>query len=151
MGVPRAFSPRIAPPLRNAAVRTGVYSGVGLSVVFAAWIFTANHAPALDPYLEERNLTAVILLGGIALVPVVRFLLVPAKLWISSLIAWTLFSVIYAIFSAYFNGLREHFGAFQVFVLGAVLYMLVATVSWVGNIIWRTRASRAVHNGHSAG
>jgi peptidoglycan/LPS O-acetylase OafA/YrhL len=151
MGFELASSPRIAPPLRNVAVRTGVYSGVGLSVVFAAWIFIANQVPALDPFLEERNLTAVILLGGIALVPVLRFLLAPAKLWISSLIAWTIFSVIYAIFSAYFNGLREHFGAFQVFVLGAVLYMLVAAVSWVGNIIWRTRASRAVHDGHSAG
>jgi peptidoglycan/LPS O-acetylase OafA/YrhL len=151
MGFELASSPRIAPPLRNVAVRTGVYSGVGLSVVFAAWIFIAKQVPALDSFLEERNLTAVILLGGIALVPVLRFLLAPAKLWISSLIAWTIFSVIYAIFSAYFNGLREHFGAFQVFVLGAVLYMLVAAVSWVGNIIWRTRASRAVHDGHSAG
>jgi len=151
MGFQSASSPRIVRPFRNVAARTGVYSGVGLSVVFAAWIFIANRVPALDPFMRERNLTAVILLGGIALVPVMRFLLVPAKLCISSLLGWSIFSVIYAIFSAYFSGLREHFGAFQVFVLGAVLYMIVAAVSWVGNLIWRTRASRAVHDPHSAG
>jgi hypothetical protein len=76
-------------------------------------------------------------------------MLVPAKLGISGLLAWAIFSVTYAIFSAYFTGLREHFSAFQLFVLGAVLYMLVATISWVGNIIWRTRAARAAHPRHS--
>jgi hypothetical protein len=137
-----------APP--NIAVRTGVYCGVALSAAFIAWIFVANRAPFLDAFALERNLTAVILLCLIAMIPVLRFLLAPAKLWISSLIAWAIFSVTYALLSAYFAGLREHFGAFQVFMLGAVLYMIVATISWLGNIIWRARAARAAHPRHSA-
>jgi hypothetical protein len=151
MGFRRASSASSGRPLQNVAVRTGVYAGFGLSVVFVAWILAANRVSSLETLTEERNLTAAILLGGLALVPVFRFLLMPAKLWISSLIAWAIFSATYASFSAYFASLREHFGAFQLFVLGAVAYMIVATVSWVGNIIWRARAGRPAHPRHFPG
>jgi hypothetical protein len=134
----------------NIAVRTGVYSGITLSVVFIAWIFVAYRIPFLHAFALERNLTAAILLCLIAMIPVLRFLLEPAKLWISSLIAWAIFSVTYALLSAYFGGLREHFGAFQVFMLGAVPYMIVATISWLGSIVWRARVARAAHPRRSA-
>jgi len=53
---------------RNAAIRTGVYVGVCLTLVFTAWLVIANHAPFLgslcdgtqyrrrrDPVLSRRG------------------------------------------------------------------------------------------------
>jgi len=31
------------------------------------------------------------------------------------------------------------------FVLGAVAYLLFATLSWIGMIVWRARASQGTH------
>ena len=41
---------------RNAAIRTGVYAGVCLSLVFSAWLVIANHAPFLERFAMERNI-----------------------------------------------------------------------------------------------
>ena len=59
--------------LRNASVRTGVYVGIILSIVFSGWVIVANHVPSLDRFALARNLAAVILLGLVALIPILRF------------------------------------------------------------------------------
>jgi len=38
---------------RNAAIRTGVYVGVCLTLVFTAWLVIANHAPFLDRFAMD--------------------------------------------------------------------------------------------------
>jgi hypothetical protein len=133
---------------KNAAVRTGVYSGMGLSLVLVAWVFVANRIPALEPFAKERNLAAAVALALFAAIPVLRFLRLPGPLLASGLVAWTILSFVYRLLCVLFWGLAERFSAVHVFALGAVVYMLIATVSWIGTCIWRARSSDSSHSDH---
>jgi hypothetical protein len=135
---------------RNASVRTGVYVGVVLSIVFSGWVIVANRVPVLDRFALVRNLAAVAVLGLIAVIPVLRFWRMPGNLLASSLVAWTLFSLAYRVLCIRFAGLTELLSAVQIFVLGALLYMLVVTLSWIWTIIRRARASHVSHPNHHA-
>jgi hypothetical protein len=108
----------------------------------------ANRLPLLDRFALVRNLAAVSVLGLIALIPVLRFWRMPGNLLASSLVAWVLFSLSYRVLCMLFVGLAERFSAVQVFVLGAVLYMLVVSLSWIWTIIRRARASHVSHPNH---
>jgi hypothetical protein len=132
--------------LRNAAIRTGVYAGVGLALVFTIWVFAANRVPALESMAQERNMAAAAALLLFAGVPVLRFLRMPGHLLASSLIAWSILAITYRLLSIYFWGLNDRYSAVQVFTLGAVLYMILATLSWIGTCIWRARASDVSHS-----
>ena len=134
--------------LRNPAVRTGIYAGVALSAVFIAWIVIANRVPQLEVLATERNVVAAILLALLAAVPVVRFLRSPAELLASGLLAWGIFTLTYKVLSSIFVLLEENYSAFHVFVMGAISYLIFATLSWVGSIVWRVRATKHSHNQH---
>jgi hypothetical protein len=134
--------------LRNASVRTGIYVGIILSIVFSGWVIVANHVPSLDQFALVRNLTAVVLLGLVAFIPILRFWRMPGNLLASSLVAWVLFSLAYRVLCMDFSGLAERFSAVQIFMLGAVLYMLVVSLSWIWTIIRRARASHVSHPNH---
>ena len=124
---------------KNAAIRTGVYAGVGLAMVLVAWVFVANRAPALEPFALERNIAAAVALGLFAAVPVLRFLRLPGPLLASSLVAWSILALTYRLLCVYFWGLAERYSAVQLFTIGAILYMILATFSWIGTCIWRAR------------
>lgn len=132
--------------LKNAAIRTGVYAGVGLALVFTIWVFAANRVPGLESVAQERNLAAAAALLLFAVVPVLRFLRMPGHLLASSLVAWSILAITYRLLSIYFWGLNDRYSAVQVFTLGAVLYMILATLSWIGTCIWRARASDVSHS-----
>lgn len=131
--------------LRTAPIRVGIYTGVCLSSVLTAWVLVANRIPFLEPLAQQRNVAATLLLILIAAMPVVRFLRSPADLLISGLLAWGLFALIYRTLTFFFRLLEEYYSAFHVFVLGAVAYLLFATLSWVGMIIWRARTAEHTH------
>jgi len=136
---------------RNASVRTGVYVGLILSIVLSGWVIVAYRVPMFDSFALVGNLAAVFVLGLIALIPVLRFWRMPGNLLASSLVAWLLFSMSYRILCMLFVGLAERFNtvsAVQIFVLGAVSYMLVVTLSWIWTIIRRVRASHVSHPNH---
>jgi len=136
---------------RNTAVRTGVYVGVCLTVVFAAWLVLANRVPFLEHFAMMRNICAGALLGLFAVVPVLRFMVLPGSLLASSLVGWLLFSVSYWFFCLFFRELENRLSPFQVFMLGAVVYMIVTTICWIGTIIWKARASHVTHpNNHAS-
>ena len=124
---------------KNAAIRTGVYAGVGLAMVLVAWVFVANRAPALEPFALERNIAAAVALGLFAAVPVLRFLRLPGPLLASSLIAWSILALTYRLLCVFFWGLAERYSTVQLFTIGAILYMILATLSWIGTCIWRAR------------
>ena len=130
---------------RNAPIRVGLYTGVWLSLVFVAWIVIANRAPFLEPLARQRNAAAALLLLLIAGMPVLRFLREPAELLISSLLAWSVITLTYRILSLKFVLLQGYYSAFHVFVLGAVVYLLFATLSWIGMIVWRAREAQGTH------
>jgi hypothetical protein len=130
---------------KNAAIRTGVYAGVGLAMVLVAWVFVANRAPALERFALERNVAAAVALVLFAAVPVLRFLRLPGPLLASSLIAWSILALVYRLLCVVFSGLAERYSAVQIFTLGAVLYMILATLSWICTCIWRARESNISH------
>ena len=131
--------------LRNAAIRTGVYTGVCLSLVFTAWLVIANQVPFLERFAFERNIAAAAVLGFLAAVPVLRFLRWPGNLLASSMIAWVIFSLVYRMLCMIYHGLGNWHTTFQVFMEGAVVYMIFTTLSWIGAIIRRARAAEISH------
>jgi len=134
--------------LKNAAVRTGIYSGAFLSLIFTAWILIANHAPFFERVATERNIAATALLVFFFCTPLVRFYRSPGDLLLSGLIAWGLLTLTYRILCFFYLFLEEHDSPFHVFVLGAVSYFVFATLSWIGTIIWRVRAADSSHIHH---
>ena len=135
---------------RNAAIRTGVYVGVCLTLVFSAWLVIANRVPFLERFALERNIAAAAILGFLAAVPMFRFLRLPGHLLASSLIGWLIFSLSYRVHCLLFRGLSNWHGTLQVFMLGAVVYMILTTLSWIATTIWRAREAHASHPNHHA-
>ena len=134
---------------KNVAVSMGVYIGVCLSLVLSTWIFVANRVPVLERFALERNIAATAVLGLLAVIPVIRFLRSPGNLLSSSLIAWSIFSLTYRLLCIFFNLLGAKYSAFQIFMLGFVVYMILATLDWIGTLIWRIRESHLSHpNNH---
>src|SRR5260370_22639336 len=89
----------------NAAIRTGVYVGVCLTLVFTAWLVIANHAPLLERLALERNIAAAVILCFLASVPIFLFLRLPGHLLASSLLGWVIFSVSFRALCIVFGGL----------------------------------------------
>ena len=134
--------------LRNAAIRTGVYTGICVSLVFAAWLVIANQVPLLERFAFERNVAAAGVFVFLAAVPVLRFLRWPGNLLAASMIAWVIFSVVYRILGLIYHGLSDWHSTFQVFMIGTVSYMMFTTLSWIGAIIRKVRAAEATHPKH---
>jgi len=135
---------------RNAAMRTGVYVGVCMTLVFSAWLVIANHATFLEHFAMERNIAATAILCFLAAVPVFRFLRFPAQLLGSSLVGWSIFSLSYGGMCLVFRGLGNRLSTLQVFMLGAVVYMIFATLCWIVGVIWRARETHESHPNHHA-
>ena len=134
--------------LHNAAIRAGVYTGVCLSLVFTAWLVIANLVPFLERFAFERNVAGAGVFVFLAAVPLLRFLRWPGNLLASSMIAWVIFSVVYRILCLIYHGLSDWHSTFQVFMVGAVSYMMFTTLSWIGAIIRKVRAAEATHPKH---
>jgi hypothetical protein len=130
---------------RNAPIRVGLYAGVWLALVFVGWVVIANRVAFLDPLAQQRNVIATLVLAMIAAMPVLRFLRSPGELLVSGLLAWSVLTLVYRILSLKFVLLQDYYSTFHVFVLGAVVYLLFATLSWIGMIVWRARASQGTH------
>ncbi len=125
----------------DSAVRTGVVVGVGLSLALSAWTYLANSLRIFDHISMERNLAAAAIISFLAFLPVLRFFREPGNLLISSLLAWSIFSLTYRTLSLFFWTLSDWYSTFQVFMIGAVIYLIVATLSWIGTCIWKARAA----------
>jgi len=136
---------------QNAAARVGIYTGIALALVFATWLFVANRVPELEKFALERNVVAAITLGILAIVPVLRFLRLPGHLLASSLIAWTTLTLAYRGLCWPFTDLNDRYSAPQVFILGALVYMIFATLSWIGTCIWRAHDSHVSESKPSPG
>jgi hypothetical protein len=138
----------VAHVFRNAGVRTGAYAGVALAIGFTTWLYVANRVPSLEGFALQRNFVAASVLGLLAALPVLRFLRSPGNLLVSSLIAWSILALTYRGLCVHFSGLADRYSAPQIFTLGAVVYMILATLSWIGTCIWRARESHISHANH---
>src|SRR5262249_8818882 len=132
--------------LRNASIRTGVYTGVCLSLVFVVWLVIANKVPLLERFALERNIAAAAVLGFLAAVPVLRFSRMPGFLLTSSMIAWIVFSLVYRVLCIFFSRLSDWRSPPYVFMAGAVVYMILTTLSWIASICRRAREADVLHH-----
>jgi hypothetical protein len=137
----RFASGELALVLHDSGVRTGACAGVGLAISFAVWLVVANRLPSLEHVALQRNIIAAAVLGVIFIVPVARFMWRPGRLLVSSLVSWSIFALVYRALCLYFHDLTGRYSAVQVFTLGAIVYMILATLSWIGTCIWRVRES----------
>ena len=135
---------------RSSAVRIGLVAGMGLSMAFSGWIYLANRVPIFERISVERNLAAAAIMGVLAFIPVLSFFREPANLLVSSLISWSILTFTYWMLGLFFSALREWYSTFEVFMLGAVLYLIAATVSWIGRCIWKARSAHFEHPHHRA-
>jgi hypothetical protein len=138
---------RFLRPFHGAAWRTGISVGVCLSILLIAWLFLANRVPALNRFAWERNLVAAAAAGLFAVLPVIRFLRSPRRLFVSGLVAWTILSFVYRVSGIYFSALAGRLGAFHLFMLGSVLYSFAAMLAWIGSALWGVRDDHVSSSG----
>jgi hypothetical protein len=150
MRTPSQLSQELALVLHNAGVRTGVFTGVALALGFATWLYAANRVPELENVALERNLIAAIALALIASIPVLRFLRAPGNLLVASLIAWSILAFTYRGLTVHFTHLGERYSTMKIFALGAVVFMILATLSWIGTCLWRLRGPHVSHSSHES-
>jgi hypothetical protein len=132
--------------ITHAAFRVGVYVGVALSVSLTTWIIVANRVPFLEPFDRERNLIAATVIGLFALIPIMRYMSAPRSLLASGLVAWTILSFVYRLLCLHFPGLYNVRTPAQVLMLGALFYLISATVAWMIALVWRVRQSQPPHS-----
>ena len=135
---------------RNAGVRTGAYVGIALALIFTTWLYIANRVPSLEGVALQRNIAAASVFVLCAAVPVVRFLCSPGNLLVASLIAWSILSLTHRALCMHFTALAERYSTMQIFTLGAVVYMILATLSWIGTSLWRLHLSEVSHSHHES-
>jgi hypothetical protein len=131
--------------IHDSGVRTGVYAGLAMVLVFIAWLFVANRVSALDRVAMQRNVVTAAILAILFMIPVVRFTWHPVRLLTSSVIAWSIFSLCYRGLCIPFSSLSERYNAMRVFTLGTVVCMILATLSWIVTVIWKARETHIAH------
>lgn len=137
--------------IRNEALRTGVYVGIFLSAIFMVWLFVANYVHALEVFALERNLAVAAALVVLAAVPLLRYLRHPTQLLISGVSAWAILAIVYRILCFFFHGLAPRMSAFHLFMLGAVVYGIVALLSRLVQLVLEIRAaSSSTHSARHA-
>jgi hypothetical protein len=134
--------------LHNSAVRAGIYTGVCLATVLTLWLILANRVPFFESFAVWRNMGAALLFALFALAPALRFYRSPESLLVSCLVAWTILTIMYRLLCVFFSLLGDKYSAWHIFMLGAVVYLIAATLSWIGTLIWRARQADISHSKH---
>jgi len=138
-GEVRTTDKRRAEAAAQAAFRSGVYVGLALASGFTTWVVLANRAPFLEPFARERNLAAAAVLGLFALIPILRYMSTPRLLLLSGLVGWGILSFVYRLLCIFFTGLPGIRTPTEVLMMGALFYLISATVAWMGSLVWRVR------------
>ena len=124
----------------GSAIRTGVYGGALLIVAMLGALVAANRIPALEKYALERNAVCYTLFVLLMLVPVIRFLTRPLKMFGAGMIGWVIFVAAYDLTGFYFRDLFQVLRTpFQALVEGAVVYGIFAVGSWVCGMLLHAR------------
>ena len=116
----------------GSAIRTGVYGGALLIIAMLGALVAANRISALEKYALERNAACYTLFVLLMLVPVVRFLTRPLKMFGAAMVGWVMFVAAYDLTAFYFRNLFQVLRTpFQALIEGAVVYGIFAVGSWV--------------------
>ena len=124
-------------------IRTGAAEGVLLSGILTTWLLLANRVPFFDRFANLRNAAAIAALFLVGLIPIARFRNSPKDVVPAGAIGLGMGCLCYLAWTVYFQGLSDRMGAFQIFVMGLVVYSLAAVLLWVGNLV---RGARHEHH-----
>ena len=132
--------------LKSLRFRIGVLTGVYLIAIMTGALLAATRVPSLEIIADIRNLVCYAAFGLIMLLPVFTFIRKPWHLFTSGFIGWAVFSIAYAgagqIFISLFTRLRP---PFNVFMVGATFYGLVAVAFWFVQLIVAMRYHLSAH------
>jgi hypothetical protein len=127
--------------MQHRPLRVGVLVGTYLTAVMVVSLVLANRVPALEPLAEMRNAASYAAFALLAALPVWIFRREPGSLFVASIAAWGIFSLMYALAGVVFDNLfvRLHKTPLNVFMLGAAVYGLLAVVAWVAGMVGALR------------
>jgi hypothetical protein len=128
---------------RHPCVPLGTVLGSCLAGVAVAWLLVANRVPSLEPFTFERNLITGVLTVLLMFLPVCLFLRSPARIFLAGIITCAIPALTYRVMEIPFPRLATRLGAFHLFMLGAVVFGLLAALDWVALMIfavWRNPA-----------
>ena len=128
--------------VRNPAFSLGILLGVCFSGLGLAWLLLANRVPHLDQFASDRNLALAIAFVLLGLVPACRFMKSPGRSFLSGITAWTILTVTYCVTELPFPRLGTRLSAFHLFVLGCMVFGLLAALAWVMNLVFILRQVR---------
>jgi hypothetical protein len=122
--------------LRSDVLKVGVLTGVYLCVVMVAAVLAANRVPFLDPVAEIRNWVARVAFGLVMLIPIVVYRRSAVWLFFSAILGWTMLCLAYWAMGFPFENLHTRLRPpLNLFMIGAVVYGVVAVMLWVGTLI----------------
>jgi hypothetical protein len=125
--------------LRHPCVALGTVIGACFAGIAVAWVLVANRAPSLSQFAFERNLITCGAIGALMLLPFFLFMGSPARIFLSGVIAWTILALAYQVLELLFGRLGTRLGAFHLFVLGAVVFGVMAALDWVALLLLAAR------------
>ena len=122
-------------PLQDPAFNLGIFLGVCFSGIGLAWLLLANRVPHLDQFAGERNLALAVAFALLGIVPTCRFMKSPGRSFLCGVTGWAILTVIYSVAELVFPRLSTRLSAFHLFILGCMLFGLLAVVAWVVNLV----------------
>jgi hypothetical protein len=118
----------------------GLYLGAALTIVMLGALVVANRVPALEPYAFERNAACYALFVMLILVPVLRYINRPLKMFVASMTSWILLTAAYNFAGMYFRNLFIVLRTpLEVLTEGAIVFGVLAVASWVCRMILHAR------------
>ncbi len=129
-----AATPSRTPGSFDPAIRLGLVTGGSLIAVMILALVAADRMPWLNRYAMERIWVSYIAFLAVMSLPVVRFFRAPARVFVSGMIAWAMFTVAYAIAGWFFFEnlfIRLKHDPLETFVVGSFLYGVAAVGAWV--------------------
>ena len=127
---------------RNSAFSLGVLLGVCFSGIALAWLLVANRIRQLDQLASERNVALAVAFVLLGFVPTCRFMKSPSRSFLSGITAWAILTLTYSLTEFPFPRLATRLSAFRLFVLGSMVFGLLAAFSWVMNLVVMLRQAR---------
>jgi hypothetical protein len=124
----------------GSAIRTGVYTGALLIIAMLGALVAANRIPVLEKFAFERNAACYTLFVLLMMIPIVRFLNRPLRLFGAAMVGWVILVGAYDLTGIYFHDLYQVLRTpFQALVEGAIVYAIIAVASWVFGMLLHAR------------
>ena len=128
--------------VQDPALSLGIFLGVCFSGIGLAWLLLANRVPDLDQFAAERNLALAVTFALLGIIPTCRFIKSPGRSFLCGVTGWAMLTAIYSVAELVFPRLATRLSAFHLFVLGCMLFGLLAVLAWVVNLVVMFRRVR---------